>query len=448
MTAAMLMMLAALGAELVLLLVVVLAISWFRQRAARRRDSEAIRTLVKRIKKATAEREAAVSGFLGERMGMSGEALEQAKTAMLRAQLVLLQRFAGVYKKRDAGAAAQFDIDVDVALAPYHELQGSGDPASEQPAAVDTSELEALRAENKRLSDELSITMETMSRMLNEYSTMFAGDTSGESAPIAALVGGAAAAVEDDVEETETETETEAEPTLSASNAEAVVAEPEVEASDPEDYSPQDDIDVLFEGADAEPAPEAPQGGAGDRQGDTDDVPAEVETGGSMEQPDADDSDQQIDIDALLTAAENGTGLQADDVPEAVPGGDATEVPNAADRGLDDQAAASVPEPLAASSDAGVDESGEPVAIDIEQGDNLESIDELLDEGPVEVVTFDESDDFDVVLAESEEDLFDAAEPETVAATAVDQGDGDELFDAGEGVCDPGDEPVKTQAGG
>jgi hypothetical protein len=96
---------------------------------------------------------------------------------MLRAELRLLQRFARLYGKRDASKASLFDTDLEAAIQPYHALAIAGEPSAEAEAGeVDSSELERLRAENNRLSDELRITMETMGRMLNEYSTMFAGE--------------------------------------------------------------------------------------------------------------------------------------------------------------------------------------------------------------------------------------------------------------------------------
>jgi len=183
MSSVMIVMAAALATELLLVLLGLLLYAWIRERAARRRDNQAMRVLVKRIKDASGERETAIQQFLAERVGLAGEPLEQARVAIRRAELGLLTRFAGIYKKRDAGAAAQFDIDVAAAMAPYFEFQGAVDGGDAAQASADPSELEDLRAKNVRLSEELSVTMETMARMLNEYSTMFAGGAAGEVVP-------------------------------------------------------------------------------------------------------------------------------------------------------------------------------------------------------------------------------------------------------------------------
>ncbi len=88
--------LALLMAEGVLLLLALLTVSWFRDNASRRRDNQAIETLVARVNKSRAERESVIEGFLAERMQMSGKPLQQAKVAMVRGELALLQRFAGI----------------------------------------------------------------------------------------------------------------------------------------------------------------------------------------------------------------------------------------------------------------------------------------------------------------------------------------------------------------
>ncbi|MCB1802510.1 MAG: hypothetical protein KDI82_12535 [Gammaproteobacteria bacterium] len=201
MSSMMWMMVAGLGAELLLLLLVVLTVSFFRNRAQHRRDQQAAKALVARVKKSKPEREQAIAEFLEQGMGLSGDQLAQAKVAMLRAELSLLQRFAGVYRQREASLAARFDDELVAALAPYHDLKGSAAGSDRATEAVDEQELERLRADNKRLSEELSITMETMSRMLNEYSTMFAGNSVDDAAPIAVATGAAAVVAEDSKDE-------------------------------------------------------------------------------------------------------------------------------------------------------------------------------------------------------------------------------------------------------
>ena len=170
------------GGEVLLLLLVLLTIYWWRHSAAARRDRAAVAQLVKAVRDGRQAREATIQGFLAEHMGLQGTALDQARVGILREELSLLQRFAAIYGRRDAGAAAQFHLALEAAVAPYLALKGNGAAAPADGGAGDAEELEALRRENQRLSEELSVTMETMSRMLNEYSSMFAGGVPADAA--------------------------------------------------------------------------------------------------------------------------------------------------------------------------------------------------------------------------------------------------------------------------
>jgi len=371
----MIWMFAALGGEILLLLLVLLAFSWFRHRAAGRRDREAIQCLVTRIKNARNEREAAIGRFLEEQTGMSGDALMQAKSAMLLAEMVLLQRFANIYRKRDALAAAQFDDDITAALAPYHELRGGGE------AVADLSELDALRAENKSLSDELSVTMGTISRMLNEYSTMFVDGAPGESAPVASPVD-ASSAVAGEREES---------PDVTPEN------------------DPGDDIDVLFAETDDDPVP--PAAGRPEAAGQA-----------VSQEPPAMAGDGAVD-----DVAGEPMGIAAEKETIGHEAADAREV--------------------------SVVESPDPLPLETEQGDELDGGSGFLGEGTLEAMAFDDADGFDVELAEDGDDLFDSAEPETLAraGAALDAAGGridDGELPNGEDLFDAGDEPLRTQSGG
>jgi len=169
MSHSLLVLFAALGGELLLLLLGLLALSWGRNRRARRRDEQAIRALVARANRAKGEREAVIARFLADHVGLSGESLQQCQVKLLRAERRLLKRLAAVYHSRDAEAAAGLDLDVYAALDPYHALQMA---RTDSGAEVDSGELDSLRAENRDLKEELRVTMQTMSRMVNDCSDM------------------------------------------------------------------------------------------------------------------------------------------------------------------------------------------------------------------------------------------------------------------------------------
>lgn len=162
------------GGELLLILFVLLFFSWLKNASRSRADKKAMKALATKVRAAKSDREKVISEFLQRGFEMQGDALEAQKIKILREETRLMQRFIDVYKKRDAGMAAQFFMSVEAGVEPYHQLTG-GTAAVAGAGGASDDELAALRKENARLSEELSVTMDTMSRMLSEYSTMFSG---------------------------------------------------------------------------------------------------------------------------------------------------------------------------------------------------------------------------------------------------------------------------------
>lgn len=489
------MVIAAFAAELVLVLFVLLLVAWFRSRAARRRDNKAMRVLVTRIKNGSSEREAGMTRYLGEQMGLSGDALQQAKTAILRAELVLLQRFAGVYRKRDAGAAALFDIDVAAAVAPYQEMQAGGLPVAAEEVATDTSELEQLRADNARLSQELSVTMETMSRMLNEYSGMFAGGAEGMDAPAAAFSGtaGAVATDVDQAADSEPPTEAAARPPDADLSEDADL---DIVSGDGPDAEGAVDVvaDVAAEVDGVVAAPVADDigveigveiGGAQDVEG-TADVMVEVDDSAAAPAEEQALTDagvvEQDDVDALFVSvgADNPSGagqgpavVPAADEPEPVSGtaavghahadmvegpddpGDGRTVETAEVKDVLDELLGDDPVEVASAEPVGVEAtaaSGEeiegpqdaetaagpgegPPAVEMEAGDDLETVADLLEQaGPAEVVGVDELEDLDPARHTEGDALFDPAESEIIVEAEADAAD---QFDSAGTAAEP-----------
>jgi hypothetical protein len=302
---------ALLGAgELLLVLVLLLLVSWIRNVAARRRDKLAIRSLVSETRKFKEQRVAQISDFLSSQFGMTGEPLGLAARAMYKAEVGLIQAFASTYLQRNAWAAARFRGQVENSTEPYWSLSADGVvqhvSADEQAAAEaveavdgevlgDDGEVKRLRGENDRLSEELRVTMDTMSRMLTEYSTIFAKDAEianitvvDETPPAEASSGESpAAAAAEDIE-----------------TPAAEVAEAEVDAAQAETASQRDDPDAML-------------GEAGELDDDPDAIlaAAAVPTVDAAEQTEETSADEEplVDPDAILAEA----GVQDDD-PDAI----------------------------------------------------------------------------------------------------------------------------------
>lgn len=150
--------------------------------AVRSRARAGAQALVKRVKEDAERREQETRKLLSERFALQGEDLENLVSRIGREEKLFYQNQITTFLRRDGEAFANLLVDTEALVQPYRELpEQSAAPAAdavtpEQGAGgADPAELGRLQDENKRLSDELRITMETMGRMLNEYSSMFAG---------------------------------------------------------------------------------------------------------------------------------------------------------------------------------------------------------------------------------------------------------------------------------
>jgi hypothetical protein len=157
-----------------------LIVQWRRSR----RDRAAVARLVATVRAQMPERRAGARELLA-RTGMLGQVLEDATDRIARAEARLYEVYANAYLDRDAVAVARLNEVVEAAIAPYRAL-GVAAPAEADvvvtqavddlaEAGIDPAEYQRLKDENQRLSAELQVTLDTMSRMLSEYSAMFAG---------------------------------------------------------------------------------------------------------------------------------------------------------------------------------------------------------------------------------------------------------------------------------
>ena len=136
------------------------------------RDRKAAASIIEKIKEDEARRTAETKKILLHKFGFEDGDAEKLAVRTDRAERVLYQSIINMYLQRDASALEGLNITYETAVEPYRTLEppggGSGGP-------IDVStEMAKLRTENKRLSEEIGVTMQTMGRMLSEYSAMFA----------------------------------------------------------------------------------------------------------------------------------------------------------------------------------------------------------------------------------------------------------------------------------
>jgi len=325
--------------ELLMVLVLLLFVSWIRNVAARRRDKQAIKALVAEARKQKDQRIAQISEFLSAQFGMSGDALGLAVRAMYKAEARLIQSFASTYLQRDARSAARFrgqvedstepywaltngavaQVDAEAAQVPDEAVEGdSGEPLA------DDGEVNRLRGENDRLSEELRVTMDTMSRMLTEYSTIFAKDAEvaditvvDEAAPagsaepadeVAETAAEAAVAPEGDVHPTEAQGD-DPDAILAAAAATAAAAASTAAAAEVAEAVPASDV--------APADPDAILAEAGEPDADPDAILAAAAASTAVDAEVAEalptDDDAAVDADVILAEA-----AESDADPDAI----------------------------------------------------------------------------------------------------------------------------------
>jgi hypothetical protein len=149
----------------------------------KKRDRSAAGALIARIKEGEGRRETETRALLQQNLGQGRELLETLVKKVGREEKRFYQTLINLYLKRDAGALENLQVAFEGATEPYRTLKVPQRQESEEivPVVVesavgdDSAEVARLKDENEKLSEELRITMDTMGRMLSEYSSMYAG---------------------------------------------------------------------------------------------------------------------------------------------------------------------------------------------------------------------------------------------------------------------------------
>lgn len=113
--------------------------------------------------------------------GLKDDALEAKVSEIDKRERKFYHRVATMYQNRSDAMLATLNVAFEGTTKPYYDLdmklEMSAEQAANQEAAgIDPSELEALQKQNQDLQNELAVTMETIGRMLSEYSSMFGSE--------------------------------------------------------------------------------------------------------------------------------------------------------------------------------------------------------------------------------------------------------------------------------
>ena len=168
-----------------LVLVLLIALNIVRKS----RDRKAAASIIQKIKEDEQRRRAETKKIMIHKFGFDDVAAEKLTVKIDLEELAFYQKIINMYLLRDASVLDVLNINYEASVTPYRTLEppGSGSSAN---SADEPKDMVHLKKENKRLSEEIAVTMQTMGRMLSEYSSMFAekakeqaDNETGEEAP-------------------------------------------------------------------------------------------------------------------------------------------------------------------------------------------------------------------------------------------------------------------------
>lgn len=169
--------------EITFLLAGGLALLLTQQWLDKRKQSKASQELLQKVKADRQQRLEEIRQGLSA-YGLEGDLLEEKIAQIDKQELKLYQRIVNMFRARSDSMLSKINIAVEASTRPYYELdisleasKSSADAADDDTASAQPgSELEVLQKKNEELELELGVAMETIGRMLSEYSSLFSSE--------------------------------------------------------------------------------------------------------------------------------------------------------------------------------------------------------------------------------------------------------------------------------
>lgn len=160
----------------VILLVALIVVLW-KQIKSKNTERKALEQLVSQVKEQSQTRAEETGSFLQDLYDLSDSELSVAVTTIDKQERQFFQKLVDVLGRSDASQITSLDASVAELVDTYKSLKPKPIEAAAKAGEADNDEddLEALRAENASLAEELKITRETMSGMISEFGNMFGG---------------------------------------------------------------------------------------------------------------------------------------------------------------------------------------------------------------------------------------------------------------------------------
>lgn len=174
--------------EVAAILLAVLAVQWFLRHRHQRRELAAVQRLVSDLREGGEARQTALQSFLQEQLGVEPEASPELAEGLAQQEDAFYRYLVRTYLGRDHEALGRLQQNMMAVLSRYQTLLGEQVAGRKEMEAA-FAERDQLREENAELSrarellaaekaqkeEQLSITLNTVNQMLDEYSHLFAG---------------------------------------------------------------------------------------------------------------------------------------------------------------------------------------------------------------------------------------------------------------------------------
>lgn len=133
-------------------------------------DRKAAELLIKKLKKDRSARREKFRCLLNGKYHYQDDQLDQAVRDLSKSEAELYQEFIDIYLGRDSKRLGKLDQKIEAATEHYFGLELPVITEAETSEADDSRQITRLEAANKKLKEELAVSMDTLGRMLSEYS--------------------------------------------------------------------------------------------------------------------------------------------------------------------------------------------------------------------------------------------------------------------------------------
>ncbi|MCW8997630.1 MAG: hypothetical protein OQK04_02785, partial [Kangiellaceae bacterium] len=142
--------------------------------SSKRKNKEAVRQLILRIKNNEEAQKQAVSAFLTDKAGLEQTAVKKQTKKIINERKFLFRNLISSLLDKNEKALIGLEDDLSRIVKHYHDLDIQASTAEEEvEEAEETEDVDALKQEIKSLKHEVHITLTTLNNIFAEFSSMF-----------------------------------------------------------------------------------------------------------------------------------------------------------------------------------------------------------------------------------------------------------------------------------